>query len=484
MFDLAFRFRSPEVLAVWLLAAVGGAALLYKFWPRLQRGRRLAALAASLFALHAVILAAWAAIVRVDSDEVSHLHCAWLVSQGLVPYRDFWQDHSPLLWYLLAPVVALFHSPAVLIFSRAVAGLLFLGVVAATAWLAWEVSRLRAAGVLAALIVFAFGVRTEAAWLRPDQLANLLALLSLVLAAKVTAGNRGGARWLAWLAGAAFGVALTFTPKPIFAAFAFPLVSLLAVASCENKGRGQRRLLAAAYYLLGLMAGFAPLVVLLARANVGSYYLFWVFLYHAPGGRVESYVPGALALVAFAGCAAVWVTRRASPAASPVAAPGSVSGSPASTLEWGAGRTRRDCFLASYADRAGQSLAHAIQPDAMGSAGRCSGFPLAAGLAAGRYKVQGPKSRVQGRGFFRGAGDWIGAHDFRRLGVRMVAGCRCRTRSHRMRSACTAGQSPHARRFRIRPLTHGLDDPTGRRWAGVACYPGPQHFLARHRRAL
>ena len=53
-----------------------------------------------------------AAVVRVgvvlnrslDADESQHLHAAWLVGQGQVPFRDFWEHHLPLFYYLLAPL--------------------------------------------------------------------------------------------------------------------------------------------------------------------------------------------------------------------------------------------------------------------------------------------------------------------------------------------------------------------------------------------
>lgn len=44
---------------------------------------------------------------RLVDDEVEHLHAAWAIAQGQVPYRDFFQNHTPLLYYLLAPVFAL-----------------------------------------------------------------------------------------------------------------------------------------------------------------------------------------------------------------------------------------------------------------------------------------------------------------------------------------------------------------------------------------
>jgi len=41
-------------------------------------------------------------------DDVEHLHSAWLVFQGNIPYQDFFQHHNPLLWYMFAPLVGYF----------------------------------------------------------------------------------------------------------------------------------------------------------------------------------------------------------------------------------------------------------------------------------------------------------------------------------------------------------------------------------------
>ena len=41
-------------------------------------------------------------------DDVEHLHSAWLVYQGKIPYVDFFQHHNPLLWYIFAPLLGFF----------------------------------------------------------------------------------------------------------------------------------------------------------------------------------------------------------------------------------------------------------------------------------------------------------------------------------------------------------------------------------------
>ena len=43
-----------------------------------------------------------------NGDNVEHLHSSFLVASGLVPYKDFFQHHNPLMWYLFAPVMKLF----------------------------------------------------------------------------------------------------------------------------------------------------------------------------------------------------------------------------------------------------------------------------------------------------------------------------------------------------------------------------------------
>lgn len=42
-------------------------------------------------------------------DNFEHIHTSWLISTGEVPYRDFFQHHNPLLWYLFAPITQLFY---------------------------------------------------------------------------------------------------------------------------------------------------------------------------------------------------------------------------------------------------------------------------------------------------------------------------------------------------------------------------------------
>ena len=68
-------------------------------------GISLLSIAARLFQLQGLHPLVW--------DEIEFFRATDWVRRGLVPYRDFWEHHTPLQWFLFAPVTALTHSPGV-----------------------------------------------------------------------------------------------------------------------------------------------------------------------------------------------------------------------------------------------------------------------------------------------------------------------------------------------------------------------------------
>ena len=56
---------------------------------------------------------------RYDSDEPQHLHTSWGWTQGLLQYRDFFDNHTPLFHLLFSPLVAaLGERPDILLYMR------------------------------------------------------------------------------------------------------------------------------------------------------------------------------------------------------------------------------------------------------------------------------------------------------------------------------------------------------------------------------
>src|SRR5262245_1099807 len=44
-----------------------------------------------------------------DQDEFQHLHSAWCIFKGLLPYRDFFEHHLPLYYFLVAPIFRFYN---------------------------------------------------------------------------------------------------------------------------------------------------------------------------------------------------------------------------------------------------------------------------------------------------------------------------------------------------------------------------------------
>ncbi|MBR3676071.1 MAG: glycosyltransferase family 39 protein [Alphaproteobacteria bacterium] len=73
------------------------------------------------------------------ADDVEHLRAAYFVSLGDVPYRDFFEHHHPLLWYILAPLVAILpHNTATALF---VGRIICFGVSLITGWFIYKMEK-------------------------------------------------------------------------------------------------------------------------------------------------------------------------------------------------------------------------------------------------------------------------------------------------------------------------------------------------------
>jgi len=159
----------------------------------------------------------------LDPDESQHLHAAWLIAQGRVPYADFWEHHMPLLPYALAPVTGWFADrPEVYFAARAIMAVM----TAAALGLVYVLGGRLGPGVgAAAVILLAVQVRflQHGVQVRPDVPALVMWLAAVL--ALVRWRERRRARWL-WAAGLALGLTAALTPKAAFLGVGAALVVL------------------------------------------------------------------------------------------------------------------------------------------------------------------------------------------------------------------------------------------------------------------
>ena len=142
-------------------------------------------------------------------DEFTYAHAAWLISNGQLPWQDFFEIHVPLLYQLLSMVFTLGGDDPTLISSMR---WFMLGPVLLTMWSMWRVNRddsgvMALCGPILALLIADHVIR----WIeiRPDVLAFSL----IMTAAALPYATRPGPRARAILAGVAFALACWTTQK-------------------------------------------------------------------------------------------------------------------------------------------------------------------------------------------------------------------------------------------------------------------------------
>jgi 4-amino-4-deoxy-L-arabinose transferase-like glycosyltransferase len=202
---------------------------------------------------------------HIDPDESQHLHAAWLVASGRAPYRDFWENHTPLFYYLLAPLTSLFADrPAVYTAGRAMMVLLAIPTLVLIYRLARRLgSRVAALAVLLLMVQSRFAEYTTQ--VRPDVPALIAWLATLV--ALVRWREDGRSTWL-WVTGFALGVYAALTPKAVYGAVGVAVLILVA-------GPGERR---------GFLRSINAFTSLVAAASIPLLGLLsWLLMTGGPG---------------------------------------------------------------------------------------------------------------------------------------------------------------------------------------------------------
>lgn len=122
---------------------------------------------------------------QFDPDEMAYLHWAYLLSQGKLPYQDFFFFITPLYPELLSPLFLIPQSPTIAIFGRVAMFLVYLG----TLWCLFSFTKIitnRAQTALLAILVFTAFPMTfdKTIEIRPDMVMTLLFLLGTLLLTK------------------------------------------------------------------------------------------------------------------------------------------------------------------------------------------------------------------------------------------------------------------------------------------------------------
>jgi hypothetical protein len=147
-------------------------------------------------------------------DEIEFFHATDWVRRGLVPYRDFWEHHTPLQWFVFAPIVALTRSPgvsAILFLRWAQLPLWILTFVLLAAWMRRAGASKAAVLVAVLLAICSTQFMLAAIEYRLDTLGCLGYVAGLFLLQRDRAFGAGVALCLAGLANMRLGPLLVVT---------------------------------------------------------------------------------------------------------------------------------------------------------------------------------------------------------------------------------------------------------------------------------
>ncbi len=191
---------------------------MYQQEVRTSQGNRLFYILVGGLLLFSLVCRASMTVNRgLGPDEFHFLHNAWMTAQGATIYKDYWENHTPLLCYLLAPVLKLCgEGTTAILVCRAILSASALGVLLLTFLLARKLYRGDTRVALLAVVVLSYMAIfvQRSIEVRPDQLLVIFWLLSLLLYLKA-ASRRSG--WMFFAAGFLLGIGWLLSPKALLA---------------------------------------------------------------------------------------------------------------------------------------------------------------------------------------------------------------------------------------------------------------------------
>ncbi len=275
MIELLLRFKVAADLYLFVLIAAVCVIWAYSM-QKSKKDLNLAPVIILNFALFVV----WGILSEMNHDDVAFLHFSWLISQGLVPFRDFWEHHSPVLPILLAPVMHIAPKSAYIYdIARIFSGCVFL----INAFLGWRIARQvwedKARLSVYLLLISSAGIFGHYFILRPDIFMFFFILAGIFICLKMS--SKGILSF--FLAGISFGLAMAFVTKQYLLVF----LPIIAMWLGQKSGRAWKL----AAYAAGFFVGVLPLISYLVGMGILRDFIFWVFVFNGKNLNIGVHFP-------------------------------------------------------------------------------------------------------------------------------------------------------------------------------------------------
>lgn len=210
-------------------------------------------------------------------DELEHIHSAFLISQGKIPYRDFFQHHHPLLWYIYSPIFLLFGESistliAIKILSFVIGVInIFLLYFVCKVFIKDFVWRVLSIVIFTSSIAFLLNGME----MRPDNLMMLFVLLSFNFLQLFF--EKATIKFLI-ISGFSLGISFLFLQKSLFFFVIFNIVLLIFYLKNTNISTSKKLrkwLLSAVVFNLFIVIPIIIFLLLLIKNNLFQQYYFF-----------------------------------------------------------------------------------------------------------------------------------------------------------------------------------------------------------------
>jgi Dolichyl-phosphate-mannose-protein mannosyltransferase len=226
-----------------------------------------------------------------DPDEFQHSHVAWCVFKGMVPYKDFFEHHTPWYYYMLSPFFRWFDVDGsfesarhFLIFARGLSLVLTMLSVLLVILIGRRLEN-RRVGLVAGLFLVSQPVFVhKTIEIRPDVLALPFFLGGLYCLLRALATSTDGARKrLRWFlaGGLGLGAAILCTQKMLFVLPGVLAGLGLWLLFARNQAGPRSRILLAAAFVLGIAVPAALTWAAFSLQHAGGPFIANNFLLNA-----------------------------------------------------------------------------------------------------------------------------------------------------------------------------------------------------------
>ena len=220
-----------------------------------------------------------------NPDELECIHWAWCVSKGMVPYRDYFDHHTPGFHYFLSTFFRFYdvervpaEAVAFLFMARTLTWVFAGAVLAATFFLGRAFRDARTGLVATFLLSNAAFFFSKSLEVRADVPAAALVVAAVHLA---LAGHRRGAALRLFTSGLALGVATMLTQKVLFVGPGLALAALWLLLDPRLPSSRGRRLVLVTLQTVGFLVPLGATLAYFASKNAFRHFVEANFLVNA-----------------------------------------------------------------------------------------------------------------------------------------------------------------------------------------------------------